>query len=118
MDDLTDVQWLVYRLNAASSRTELVSNDIENQDGMQLTATVVRLDSVREVLEDCWRTLHILYDRALERDRTLSEDRTFGGAQDRSGGVVADILGAASAGVRQVGGAVDYVGGRAKDVEV
>jgi hypothetical protein len=117
MDDLTDVQWLVYRLNAASSRTELVSNDIEDQDGMQLTATVVRLDSVREVLEDCWRTLHILYDRALERDRTLSEDRTFSGTQARSGGVVADILSATATGVRADGSAVDHVGGRAADVD-
>ena len=102
-DDMTDVEWLQSQISKAARHAEAVRDDIPEQDGLTLTGTVMRLDRVREALDEAWRTLQLVYDAALDRDRTLDANRTVGGAPSGSAGVVADVLRAAAAGVRPEG---------------
>jgi len=103
-DDMTDVQWLLSMIERAARHASAVRDDIPEQDGLTLTGTVMRLDRVRDALDESWRTLQRVYDVALERDRTLDANRTVSGASAGSAGVVADVLCAAAAGVRPAGG--------------
>jgi hypothetical protein len=99
-DDMGDLEWLRTLLVKAQSHAEAVSDDFDSQDGLRLTGTVMRLDRVRDTLEDAWRTLQLVYDGALERERTLNADRAIGGSPAGGEGVVADVLRAAAAGIR------------------
>jgi hypothetical protein len=102
-DDMTDLQWIVSRLNRALQHVQAIPDDIPEQDGLRLTGTLMRLDRVRELLEDGWRTLQSVYDDVSERDRILGADRTVGGPSSGGEGVVADVLRAAAAGFRPAG---------------
>jgi len=115
-DDMTDLQWVASRLNRALKHLEAVSDDITEQDGLRLTGTLMRLDRVRELLEDSWRTLQSVYDDVSERDRILGADRTVSGAPSGGEGVVADVLRAAAAGFRPARS--DHDSGEAGDADV
>jgi hypothetical protein len=115
-DDVTSVEYLRFRLATALEQARMMPSDIYGLTGLELTGAVMRLDRVREMMDDAYRTLHDAYDEALDRDRTLDEDRAVSSTPSGRGGVVADILGAASAGIRPDGSAVDHVGSRTADV--
>jgi hypothetical protein len=115
-DDVTSVEYLRFRLATALEQARMMPSDIYGLTGLELTGAVMRLDRVREMMDDGYRTLHDAYDEALDRDRTLDEDRAVSGTPSSGGGVVADILGAASAGIRPDGSAVDHVVSRTADV--
>jgi hypothetical protein len=117
-DDMTDVEWLRARLARAQQHSEAITDDIHVQDALRLTGTLMRLDRVRESLEEAWTTMQAVYDAVSDRDRMLGADRTVSEPSSGSGGVVADVLRAASAGVRPSGGAVRRRSGRAEDVAV
>jgi hypothetical protein len=102
-DDISDVDYLTALLDRAKNQAERLPDDIMSQDGLKLTATVMRLDVLRETLQDAWSTLHMIYDEALERDRILDANRTVSGAPSSSGGVVADVLCAAATGIHSAG---------------
>jgi hypothetical protein len=102
-DDMGDVEYLQVTLERTLRVARMLRDDVDGQDALQLTATVMRLDDVREGLDDAVRTLHLIYDAALDRDRTLDASRTVSGAQAGSGGVVADVLRAAAARVHPAG---------------
>jgi hypothetical protein len=115
-DDATNVKWLVNRIERAARHAEAVTDDIWEQDGLRLTGTVMRLDRVRDALEDAWRTLQLVYQEAEGRDRMLSGDRAVSGTSDSGTRVVADILCAAAAGFREGRGPVDAGGDSTEDV--
>jgi hypothetical protein len=117
-DDATNVDWLRGRIARAARHAEALSDDIHEQDALRLTGTVMRLDRVRDALDDAWRTLQLVYDEALERDRALDAYRTVGEPSDGSGGVVADVLRAAATGLRQPGSDLHHRAGGAADVAV
>jgi hypothetical protein len=117
MDDVTDVEWLRNRLRLTLEHANQLSDDIHEQDGLRLTGTVMRLDRLDGLLEECWRTLRLIYAEAHERDGKLANG-TVGGAPSGGVGVVADVLSAASAGVHAAGSVVaDRTSGCA-DVDV
>ena len=103
-DDMSNVEWLRLMLTKAMAHADAVSDDIDVQDGLRLTGTVMRLDRVRETLEEAWTVLQHVYDDALARDRMLGGDGAVGGTQDGGARTVADILRAASTGIRQARG--------------
>jgi hypothetical protein len=115
-DDVTSVEYLRFRLATALEQARMMPADMYGLTGLELTGAVMRLDRVREMMDDAYRTLHDAYDEALDRDRILDEDRTVSGTPSGRGGVVADILSAVAAGVRPDGSAVDHVGSRTADV--
>jgi hypothetical protein len=115
-DDVTSVEYLRFRLATSLEQSRMMPADLHGLTGLELTGAVLRLDRIREMMDDAYRTLHEIYDEALDRDRTLDADRTVGDAPSRGSGVVADILGAVAAGFRPDGGAVDHVGGRTTNV--
>ena len=115
-DDMTDLEWLQRCIFRALNHAEAVRDDIPEQDGLRLTGTVMRLDRVRELLDDAARTLHLIYQSAEDRDRTLRANGTVGGTQDGGTGVVADVLRAAAAGIREGRGPVDAGRNRSEDV--
>ena len=115
-DETGNVEWLVVTLGKALRHAEAVSDDIDVQDGLRLTGTVMRLDRVRDALEDAWHTLRLVYDDAEARDRILSADGTVGVTPSGSTRVVADILCAAATGFRERRGTVDAGGYRTEDV--
>jgi len=115
-DDATNVEWLRNRLDKAVRHAEAISDDIHEQDGLRLTGTVMRLDRVRDALDDAWRTLQLVYDEALDRDRTLDAHRAVSDSPAGSSGVVADVLRAAATGVRAAGGPVDSGRDRTENV--
>ena len=117
-DDMTDIEWLRARLARAQQHSEALTDDIAVQDGLRLTGTVMRLDRIRETLDDCWRTLQQVYDEARERDRILGDNGTVGEPSGGGSGVVADVLCAAAAGVRQAGGDLHRRAGGSADVAV
>ena len=106
-DEMSDVEWLRAMIDRASRHALAVNADFDSQDGLTLTGTVMRMDRVRESLEEAWRTLQMVYDAARDRDRTLHADRTVSDTPSGGNGVVADVLRAAAAGVRERGGPVD-----------
>jgi hypothetical protein len=117
-DDASNIDWLRNRIARAARHAEELSDDIYEQDGLRLTGTVMRLDRVRDALDDAWRTLQLVYDEALERDRAIDANRTVGEPSDGSGGVVADILRASATGFRQPGSDLHHRAGGATDVAV
>jgi len=102
-DGMTDIEWVRRQIERAGMHAGNLSDDIHSQDALRLTGTVMRLDRIREALDEAWRTLQLVYDDALARERALNADRTVSGSSDGSVGVVADILGAAAAGFRPSG---------------
>jgi len=115
-DELNDVEWLRRLANKLVGQVDGLPDDISEQGGLHLTATVMRLDAVQNTLREAWNTLQLVYDEALDRDRTLDEYGTVSGSPDCGNGVVADILCAAAAGLRKRGSAVVAGGNSATDV--
>jgi hypothetical protein len=115
-DDASDIEWLRRQIAKAGRHADAVSDDISEQDGLRLTGTVMRLDRVRESLEEAWHTLQLVYDAALERDRALYANGTVSEPSDGGAGVVADVLRAASTGIRERRSVVDAGGYRSEDV--
>ena len=117
-DDATDIDWLRGQIEKAAKHAAAVSDDIADQDGLRLTGTVMRLDRVRDALQEAWRTLQLVYDEALERDRQLDANRTVGEPSSSGAGVVADVLRAAATGFRQAGSDLPDWAGGSEDVAV
>jgi hypothetical protein len=115
-DDVTSVEYLRFRLATALEQSRLMPSEMYGLTGLELTGAVMRLDRIREMMDDAYRTLHDAYDEALDRDRMLDENRAVGGAPSSGSGVVADILGAAATGFRPDRSAVDHVVGSTADV--
>ena len=115
-EDATDLDWLQGQIAKAAKHAAAISDDIGTQDALRLTGTVMRLDRVHAALEAAWRTLQLVYDEALDRDRTLNANRTVSEPSDGGAGVVADVLRAAATGVREGRGPVDAGGYRSEDV--
>jgi predicted exporter len=105
-DDISDVEYLQLRLERTLRTARRLREDIASLDALALTATVIRLDEVREGLNDAIGVLHQIYVAAHDRDRMLDASRTVSGAQAGSGGVVADVLRAAAARVHPAGSGV------------
>ena len=115
-DEASNVAWLLNRIEKAGTHAEAISDDIWDQDALRLTGTVMRLDRVRNALEDAWRTLQLVYDEALDRDRTFNAHRAVSDTPASSSGVVADVLRAAATGVRAAGSPVDFGRDRTENV--
>ena len=115
-DDLTNIEWLQNRIAKATRHAAALSKDVWEQDGLRLTGTVMRLDRVRDALEDAWRTLQLVYDEAADRDRMLSGNRAVSSTSDSGTRIVADILCAAAAGVRTGGSTMDAGGDSPENV--
>jgi len=115
-DDVSNVAWLLNRIERASRHAEAVTDNIWEQDGLRLTGTVMRLDRVRDALEDAWRTLQLVYEEAEGRDRMLSGNRAVSSTPDSGTRIVADILCAAAAGFRTGGSVMDAGGDSTENV--
>ena len=109
LDDMDDVEYLHHRLRSAVAQTADMLTDVSDQDGLQLTGTVMRLEHVQYCLSDAVAAVGRLFEDALERDRMLNANRTVSRTPSGGSGVVADILSASTARVRPNRGAVDHV---------
>jgi hypothetical protein len=97
---LSDRDWLTYKLGRALDLSANMLPDPYTQDGLQLAGTVMRLDSVCRILDEAAEAIHSLYRACDDREQELAASRTVGGTSEHGAGVVADILRAATAGVR------------------